>query len=66
VTRAVTLDVEVMPVADEPGSVRYRASTAIDRRDFGLTRAPGFVVGEQIEVVLDIIARPDSPRETIP
>jgi len=64
VTRPVVLDVEAMGRAKDPwGGERagFSATTAIDRREFGLTwnqalEAGGVVVGEKVEIGMEIEA----------
>jgi polyisoprenoid-binding protein YceI len=57
VTRAVTLDVEPR------GPRKFAATTAIDRRDFqlkwgALVEAGGFMVGDKLEIALEVEAAP--------
>ncbi|MGA6994328.1 MAG: YceI family protein [Candidatus Deferrimicrobiaceae bacterium] len=63
VTREVVLDVEgpTPPIKDLEGKMRVggTASTTINRKDFGLTwnkaiEAGGVVVGEEVEITIDI------------
>jgi polyisoprenoid-binding protein YceI len=64
VTRPIVLDVELSPEVNDPwGGVRtgFSAKTAISRKDFGLTwnvalEAGGIVVGDKIEITLEIEA----------
>lgn len=64
VTRDVTLDVEVLGQARDPwGNERaaFSATTAIDRREFGLTwnqvlETGGVMVGERIDIAIEIEA----------
>ena len=64
ITRDVVLDVEVLGQAKDPwGNERaaFSATTAIDRRDFGLTwnqvlETGGVMVGERIDITIDIEA----------
>ena len=61
-TRSVVLDVEG-GIAE--GRASARASTTIDRRDFGMTYA-GFAVGKQVAITIDTIgvpALPDTSRK---
>ncbi len=58
VTRAVVLEVEPR------GAQAYRAHGTIDRRDFqlrwgALVEAAGFMVGDKIEITLDVVLVPD-------
>lgn len=64
VTRDVALDVEVLGQAKDPwGHERaaFSATTAVDRREFGLTwnqvlEAGGVMVGDRIDITIDIEA----------
>lgn len=64
VTRDVVLDVDVLGQAKDPwGNERaaFSATTAIDRREFGLTwnqvlETGGVVVGDRIDIAIDIEA----------
>ncbi|HXW07362.1 MAG TPA: YceI family protein [Vicinamibacterales bacterium] len=64
VTRDVVLDVEVLGQAKDPwGNERaaFSATTAIDRREFGLTwnqvlETGGVMVGERIDIAIEIEA----------
>jgi polyisoprenoid-binding protein YceI len=64
VTRDVVLDVEQLGTAKDPwGNERaaFSATTAIDRREFGLTwnqvlEAGGVMVGDRIDIAIDIEA----------
>lgn len=64
VTRSVTLDVEGGDIVKDPwGGTRtgFSARTSISRKDFGLTwnvalEAGGFLVGDKIEITLEIEA----------
>ncbi|HEY0875524.1 MAG TPA: YceI family protein [Vicinamibacterales bacterium] len=64
ITRDVTLDVEVLGRAKDPwGHERaaFTATTAIDRREFGLTwnqalEAGGVMVGDRIDITIDVQA----------
>ena len=64
ITREVTLDAEVLGQAKDPwGNERaaFSATTAIDRRDFGLTwnqvlETGGVMVGDRIDIAIDIEA----------
>ena len=64
VTRDVALDVEVLGQANDPwGNQRaaFSATTAIDRREFGLTwnqvlETGGVMVGDRIDIVIDVEA----------
>jgi polyisoprenoid-binding protein YceI len=64
VTRDVVLDVEVLGQAKDPwGNERaaFSATTAIDRREFGLTwnqvlETGGVMVGDRIDITIDIEA----------
>ena len=64
VTRTVVLDVEQLGTAKDPwGNERaaFSATTAVDRKEFGLTwnqvlETGGVMVGDRIEIVIDIEA----------
>jgi polyisoprenoid-binding protein YceI len=64
VTRDVALDVEVLGQAKDPwGNERaaFSATTAVDRREFGLTwnqalETGGVMVGDRIDITIDIEA----------
>jgi polyisoprenoid-binding protein YceI len=64
ITKSVTLDVETTNAVKDPwGGTRrgFEAKTTINRKDFGLTwnlalEAGGVVVGEKVEIVLDVEA----------
>ena len=64
ITKAVTLEVEGGDVVKDPwGGTRtgFSAKTSVNRKDFGLTwnlalEAGGFVVGDKIEITLEIEA----------
>jgi polyisoprenoid-binding protein YceI len=64
ITKSVTLDVEGGEVVKDPwGGTRtgFSAKTTLSRKDFGLTwnvalEAGGFVVGDKIEITLEIEA----------
>ena len=66
VTREVELDVEETGRGTDPWGnerVAFRASTRIDRRDFGLTwnqalEAGGVLVGHDIDITLEVQATP--------
>jgi polyisoprenoid-binding protein YceI len=66
VTRPVVLDAEFLGKAKDPwGKVRYgfRATTRLDRKDFGLTwnqplEAGGVLVGDEVEISLEVQAIP--------
>lgn len=69
VEREVTLDTEYLGKAKDPwGNTRYafHAETRINRKDFGMAwnevlEAGGVLVGEQVEIVLDVEAVPAKP-----
>ncbi len=68
VSREVVLDAEFLGSGKDPwGNVRYgfTASTTVNRKDYGMTwnevvEAGGVLVGEEIEIQLDIEATPKS------
>jgi polyisoprenoid-binding protein YceI len=66
VTREVVLDAEFLGKGKDPwGNQRYgfHAETRINRKDFGMAwneilEAGGFLVGEEVHILLDIEALP--------
>jgi polyisoprenoid-binding protein YceI len=66
---AVVLDTEYLGKGKDPwGNTRYgfHAETKINRKDFGMTwnevvEAGGVLVGDEVEIVLDVEAVPAKP-----
>jgi polyisoprenoid-binding protein YceI len=73
ITREVVLETEfrgLLPANDGLRQAGFRASTVLDRRDFGLgLQGPGVIVGDRVDVRLEICATGasttgrDGPRE---
>ena len=68
VSREVVLEAEFLGKGKDPwGNLRYgfTASTTVNRKDYGMTwneivEAGGVLVGDEIEITLDIEATPKS------
>ncbi len=71
VTKPVVLDMEMGGEGTDPWgnhSIGFTASTKLNRKDFGLTwnkalEAGGFLVGDDVEVVLEIEANAKAPAK---
>ena len=53
-TRPVTLVGEV--TSNDDGEAAITASTTVNRSDFGVTKMPGFIVGKDLAIELEIVA----------